>query len=337
MAPRASGFQRARRAAPGVLVLALVAAAASFGSPSAAGGSRQDQFQPRNRARPRIIGTPRVGVELRATRGTWTPSRNVVYKYRWFRCPAGHLNCARIVGATGPRYTPASRDLAAILRVRVTAATASGSGWATSRPTRRVQESGRAHIVALWHMNETSGAVMNDAVGGHVGTLFNVALGVPGFSGTAFGFNGRNSYASVPSTRNLNPGTANIILTIGLKTTDIPGLSPMDADLIRKGTYARATSEYKVELQHSGRASCGFEGSAGYSELIAGPRLNDGKWHRVQCIKAPTAIELVADGKTFTQRANVGSIANTAPVVIGSRPAGDWYSGDLDEVSIQIG
>jgi hypothetical protein len=45
----------------------------------------------------------------------------------------------------------------------------------------------------------------------------------------------------------------------------------------------------------------------------------------------------VVDGKTFTQPANVGLISNTAPVVIGSRPNGDWYSGDLDEVTIQIG
>ena len=95
--------------------------------------------------------------------------------------------------------------------------------------------------------------------------------------------------------------------------------------------------ELRAELQHSGRASCGFEGSAGYGELIAGPRLNDGHWHTVRCIKAPTAIQLVVDGKMFTQPANVGSIANAAPVVIGARPGGDWYAGDLDEISIQIG
>jgi hypothetical protein len=57
----------------------------------------------------------------------------------------------------------------------------------------------------------------------------------------------------------------------------------------------------------------------------------------VQCIKAPTAIQLVVDGKTFAQPANVGSITNTAPLVIGARPDGDYYAGDLDEVSIRIG
>lgn len=293
--------------------------------------------KPKNSIRPRIVGRPRVGVPLLAKRGTWTPSRHVAYRYRWLRCPAGGSTCRWIAGAAGPRYTPASRDVGVTLRVTVTAANASGSAHATSRPSRMVQVSRRTHVAALWHMNETSGTVMNDSVGGHPGTLFHIGLGVPGFSGAGFVFNGKNSYVSVPASPSLNPGKANIILTMRLKTTAVPGLPPKDADLIRKGLYQPTTSEYKVELQHSGQASCGFEGSAGYNELIAGPRLNDGKWHRIQCIKAPTAIQLVVDGKTFTEPANIGSITNTAPVVIGARPGGDWYSGYLDEVSIQIG
>jgi hypothetical protein len=321
-----------------VLVVGLLAAAAAVVSPAmATGPSRQAQIRPKNQFRPKIVGKPRVGTTLKATPGAWTSSAHVAYRYRWLRCPAGGTKCTGIPRAVGRRYTPVSRDVSTTLRVTVTAATAAGSARATSRPSRLVQESPNAQLVALWHMNETSGTVMNDSAKGNTGTLFRVALGVPGFAGTAFGFNGQNSYVSVPSTGNLNPGTANIVLTLRLKTTDVPGLPPKDADLIRKGTYAPTTSEYKVELQHSGQASCGFEGSAGYSELIAGPRLNNGKWHRVQCIKAPTAIQLVVDGKTFTQPANVGLISNTAPVVIGSRPNGDWYSGDLDEVSIRIG
>lgn len=223
------------------------------------------------------------------------------------------------------------------LRVSVTAANAVGSANATSRRTHVVRQSAKSRVVALWHMDETTGNVMHDAAGGHDGTLYHVSLGLPGAVGTAFGFSGHNSYASVPSASDLNPGVANITLTVRLKTTDVPPPSPSDADLIRKGTYAPEASEYKVELQHSGRASCGFEGSAGYAELIAGPRLNDGRWHRIQCIKAPAAIQLVVDGKAFTQAANIGSIANSAAVVIGARPAGDWYSGALDEASIQIG
>lgn len=292
---------------------------------------------PANRVRPRVVGSPRVGASLRGTHGTWRPSHYLVYRYRWLRCTSRGDRCAQIRSAAGPRYTPQDGDVGATLRVRVTAANGAGSASATSSPTGVVEESGDGRVVAFWHMDETSDTIMHDSADGHDGTLNAVAVGQPGSAGMAFGFNGRTSYVSVPSSDDLNPGTANITLTIHLRTTSSPPPPPGDADLIRKGTYAPTTSEYKVELQHSGQASCGFEGSAGYSELIAGPPVDDGQWHTIQCVKATTAIQLIVDGRVFTQPANVGSISNDAPVVIGSRPGSDWYAGELDEASIQIG
>jgi Concanavalin A-like lectin/glucanases superfamily len=279
------------------------------------------------------VGTPRAGVPLRATRGIWKSSRPIVYTYRWLRCPAGS-KCVRIPRAIRPRFRPTSYDVGTRLRVIVTATNTAGSARVTSRPTPAVS-TGKGHVVALWHLDETSGSVMSDSAGANNGTIYRVALGAPGVAGGAYSFNGQNSFVSVPSANDLNPGTANITITLRLKTTSLPAPAPADFDLLRKGTFA--VSEYKVELQHSGQASCGFEGSAGYSELIAGPPLNDGQWHEVQCVKAPTAIQLVIDGKVFTQAANVGSISNSAELVIGSHPDGDWYAGNLDEISIAIG
>jgi hypothetical protein len=310
-------------------------AAASAGSLAAASAGAEQERRPKERFRPRIVGTPREGVVLKATRGTWTSSRPVAYRYRWFRCPAGGPKCVRIRKANRARFRPTSVEVGTRLRVTVTATNATGSASATSRLTAPVSVSGNGRVVALWHLDETAGSVMNDSAGTNDGTIYRVALGVPGVVGTAYGFNGENSFVSVPSAAALNPDTANITLSVRLKTTLLPPPPPSDFDLIRKGTYG--ASEYKVELQHSGQASCGFEGSAGYSELIAGPRINDGQWHLVQCVKAPTAIQLVVDGKTFTQAANVGSISNAAALVIGSRPDGDWYAGALDEISIATG
>ena len=131
--------------------------------------------------------------------------------------------------------------------------------------------------VALWHMDETSGTVMHDAVGNHSGTLYSVALGQPGYLGTAFGFNGTSSYISVPSASDLNPGSSNITITIHLKTTSAPATP--DWDLIRKGKYTTTGGEFKMEYQPSGQASCGFKGSANYSELTAGPGTTQGPPH----------------------------------------------------------
>jgi hypothetical protein len=185
-------------------------------------------------------------------------------------------------------------------------------------------------------MDEMSGLVMNDSVKGHNGTLRNVQLGLPGFSGFAYGFNG-SSYVTVPSAADLNPGNANLTVTIHLQTTGSPPPPPADWDLIRKGVYTTAGGEFKVEFQQSGQASCGFKGSAGYSELIAGPALNNGQWHTIQCVKTASAIKLTVDGQTFSKSATLGSIANTDPVVLGSRPGADWYRGALDDASIQVG
>jgi Concanavalin A-like lectin/glucanases superfamily/Ig domain of plant-specific actin-binding protein len=529
-----------RRVVPWVLAFALVAAASWVASPAAATGSRHDHVRPKNRLRPRIVGTPRVGVALKATRGTWTLPRPVVYEYRWFRCPAGGGKCRRIVGVARRRYTPSSRDIGMTLRVSVTARNAAGSGRATSRRSRVVPASadtggvqptlptvassptvsgtaqagqaltaspgiwngtppiayayqwercdpsgldcgqiadaassayavsgvdvgttiravvtatnsagsvsarsavtptvraantppantspptitgaarqgqtltanpgtwsgtqpinytfqwqdcdsngahctaisgataptyrptstdvGRtlrltvtarnmegaatassgptavvlsASAVALWHMDETTGSTMFDSVGTHNGTLHSVQLGLPGFSGTAYGFNGSSSYVSVPSADVLNPHSANITITIHIKTTATPPPSPDDWDVIRKGYYTSSGGEYNVELQHSGQASCTFKGSLNYIEqFTAGPALNDGNWHTIQCIKTATAVELVVDGQVHSTPIAIGTIANTDPIDIGARPGSDWTQGTLDEASINIG
>ena len=189
-------------------------------------------------------------------------------------------------------------------------------------------------LVALWHMDETSGTSMFDAVGGHTGTLHSVSLGQPGSLGTAYGFTG-SSYVSVPTKGDLNPGSANLTVTIRMKTTSAPATP--DWDIIRKGLYTTAGGEWKMEYQPSGQASCGFKGSSGYSEMTAGPAINNGQWHTVQCVKTSTGIKVVVDGAATSKTAGIGAISNTDAVPIGARPGSEFFKGSLDEASVQIG
>ncbi len=195
--------------------------------------------------------------------------------------------------------------------------------------------------VALWHMDELSGSVMDDSIGDHDGALHSVQLGLPGFSGTAYGFTGSsgsggsNSYVSVPSASDLNPGSADVSITVRLKATDTPAMP--DWDLIRKGYYTTPGGEYKMEYQPTGQASCGFKGSITYAELVAGPALNDGQWHTIQCVKTFSQVKLVVDGQEFSKTTTVGTIANTDPVVIGAYPGSEFFKGSLDEAVIETG
>ena len=193
-----------------------------------------------------------------------------------------------------------------------------------------------AATVALWHMNETSGTKMVDAVGRNHGTLHNVALKQPAAAGfgTAYGFNGSSSYVSVPSSSSLNPGSRRITITIHLKTNVRP--AKPDWDLIRKGVYSTSGGEFKVEYQPSGQATCAFKGNGPsvYAELTAGPSLADNKWHTVKCVKGSSSINLIVDGKTFSKSANIGSISNGADVILGAHPGSEFFKGLLDEASI---
>jgi len=293
---------------------------------------------PVNSSPPTITGTAQDGQLLNASPGSWNGTQPITYAYQWQRCDTTGSGCNAISGATNASYPVTSADVGSTLRVQVTATNSDGSASATSNATAVVQaSSSSAGIVALWHMDETSGSTMFDSAGAHNGALHTIQLGLPGFAGLAYGFNGSSSYVSVPSASDLNPTASNITITMHLKTTGTPPPPPADWDLIRKGLYTTTGGEFKMEFQQTGKASCGFKGSSNYAELIAGPAINNGQWHTIQCVKTASAIKLIVDGQTFSQSANVGSIANTASVVVGARPGSDWYKGSLDEASIQIG
>jgi hypothetical protein len=288
---------------------------------------------PANTSPPTISGSDQQGKPVTASPGTWTGTQPIDYAYQWQDCDPAGANCSPISGATAATYTPGATDVGSALEVTVTATNSAGSTAASSAATAVVVSSS---VVALWHMDETIGDTMLDSVGTHTGTLYSVQLGLPGFTGTSYGFNGA-SYVDVPSSTDLDPGNADLTFTIHLQTTGTPPPAPDDWDLFRKGDYGSSGGEYKMELQSTGQASCGFQGSSDYDEIIAGPAINDGQWHTVSCVKNSTAIELVVDGTVYAKAATIGSISNTSDVTIGSHPGADWYQGQLDEASIQIG
>ena len=81
--------------------------------------------------RPSITGTPRQGVALGASTGTWSPP-GTSYGYVWQRSFDGGSTWTAIVGATGSIYTPGASDIGAKLRVTVTATNPYGVASATS-------------------------------------------------------------------------------------------------------------------------------------------------------------------------------------------------------------
>jgi hypothetical protein len=193
-------------------------------------------------------------------------------------------------------------------------------------------------IAGIWHMNETSGTTAFDSSGnGNNGTLTAISFVSPGFDGTggAYSFNGTTSKVLIPSSVSLNPGVANVSVTVHVKfTVKPPGQG--DYDLLRKGK----SIYYKIEIATSGQARCQFHGATGNSGLVFGPNLADGLWHTIVCTKTSTGISGLIDGTvTKSKTVTIGSITNTVALSLGGKAEGnqDQYLGVMDEVSVAVG
>lgn len=194
-----------------------------------------------------------------------------------------------------------------------------------------------ATTAALWHMDETSGQMLDASGSGNSGSLQNVTRVTPGFngSGRAYSFNGSNSRVVIPNSPSLNPGSQDITISVHVKFASRPSGSVGDYDLVRK---QKPNAVYKVEILGSGKAFCKFKGSGGNVAISAGPVLADNQWHTIVCRKTASQVTLTVDGSNFTKNGSAGSISSTIAVTLGAKPnSGDWYKGLMDEVSIITG
>jgi hypothetical protein len=94
---------------------------------------------PVNTDRPSISGSPVVGGQLQANRGTWAGVQPITYGFRWLRCSSQGDNCSEISGATDNSFVLGDADVGRTLRIRVTARNDRGSTSVVSTQTGVVQ------------------------------------------------------------------------------------------------------------------------------------------------------------------------------------------------------
>ncbi|CAN5484867.1 hypothetical protein BH20ACT21_BH20ACT21_14880 [soil metagenome] len=224
------------------------------------------------------------------------------------------------------------------------AATATPLGSVSAAPT----------VAALWHMDEGAGATqMTDSSGNNNhGTLSKTESGLNGFQGLSYYFGriGLPSFVEVPHSATLNPGTADITLSMYAKFPKVPPAAVGDYDMVRKGLASKTEGNYKMEIvpRNSGtigRAYCLFKGTSGRGVLAQGPDLSDDQWYYIECKKTANQVSLRVKAtvgsfdQTWTKNVVVGSIVTASNVYVGAKsPAGaDQYTGAMDEVKIVIG
>jgi hypothetical protein len=92
-------------------------------------------LKPTNTAVPTIVGQALVGQQLVAQPGSYSGGAVASYAYQWQRCDAGNLTCTAISGAKNQVYVVTAGDLAARLRVQVTASNPFGHATTVSNAT----------------------------------------------------------------------------------------------------------------------------------------------------------------------------------------------------------
>jgi hypothetical protein len=196
-----------------------------------------------------------------------------------------------------------------------------------------------ATAVARWDMEDGGGTMADSSGRGHTGTLHGIAVRQPGQSGFGYGFTGKPSYVSVPSSADFSPGTADFRISLSVRFSVVPSAAVGDYDLLRRGLSTTAGGDYKLEILGSGRAFCLFRGSGGRVSLSAGPNLADNRWHTLGCARIGKSVVLTVDGVASTKAGATGTIANSSALFIGAKDGtgADQYRGLMDSVSISVG
>lgn len=183
-----------------------------------------------------------------------------------------------------------------------------------------------ATVVADWQMNEPAGAgVMIDSAGHHDGTI---GSGIT-TGGGVYQFSGKGE-VSVPDAPDLNPGLHSFEITARVA---VAPKNRSDYAIVQKGLYHQG-GQWKMQVTWN-VAICTF------GELIVnGPVLKGGLFHTVECVRNPTNIQVIVDGRTVTKQGSVGNLTNSFPVTVGGKPpnhqdSNDYFVGQMDYVTLQ--
>lgn len=289
---------------------------------------------------PTLPETVRQGQTVKVTSAVFADPQPDSVRTQWLRCG----NSCAAIGTNSHYYQVVAADVGFRLQVVQTATGPRGTIQVASNKTDPVEPAATAiGLVAQWHMDDL-GTTMNDSAGQHDGALHNVTVGLPGFSRTAFGFNGTSSYVTVPRASDLSAVDNNVTLTMHMRTRALPPPTIQDWDLIRSAGGYYDGDEYKMEYAPDGTALCAFkgDGATGYKEVASSPArpLNDGAWHTIQCVKTRTQVKTIVDGTVYAQPAVIGKIVLTSGLIVGAHPnssgqgTSEFFNGILDEASL---
>ena len=190
---------------------------------------------------------------------------------------------------------------------------------------------------ADWEMNDApSSSTMTDSGPNHLDGR--IAGGVTP-DGSTFTFDG-TSGVNVKGASKVPIGSQPVTVSARLRFGSVPSTTVGDYDIVRATPAGTFRLEVVARKQRTvAQALCFFNGSLTKATVVAGPNLADNQWHTLACAKTDNAVSLVVDGNQVgSQTVRIGSITLTKePLIVGAKPGGDFYTGQLDWARIDLG
>ena len=184
-------------------------------------------------------------------------------------------------------------------------------------------------LLAHWKLDETSGSVAVDAIGGHDGTLQNGPSWETGQIDGALNMDGGNDYVEVPDDNTLS--LTSFSLSAWIRPTALSGWRL----IVSKGTTATAVNYYLSTI--GDEVSVGFYDGGWVEFNTTTVNLTTNQWYHI----VGTYDDVSKEGKVyvdgvlmFSGTTTKSPVANTNSLWIGREAAGNYWSGKLDDVRI---
>jgi hypothetical protein len=199
-----------------------------------------------------------------------------------------------------------------------------------------------AGLTGWWPLDEASGLVAADLIGGNDGTVEGGAAAVVGRVAGARSLDGADDTVSVPSAPALNFGTGDFTLDAWIRITDTQGTRPI---ITKRYAPADAPLGYALTLEN-GALSFAISNETSSAGTTAGISVTAGIWHLVAVTmeRGMTGAggKLYVDGQPVASFADTlsGSVDTDATFLIGSLTAlgrglpPRFFSGEIDEVEV---
>jgi len=180
-------------------------------------------------------------------------------------------------------------------------------------------------LLALWHFDENSGTIAEDAQGGFDGTI-NGAGWTSGISHSGLAFNAIDGGVTIPANTALNLTGDEISLTFWFKMNEIA----------EAGCFLFHNTKYILYIDGNGKVSFAIYNPEYHSVVTDwSDRILDTDWHFVAATYDGTAMKLYIDNQLMKSSDQTGNLnSRLTEIHMGNQSSYRFLDGLMDEVAI---